>query len=526
LYLKIKSRPVAFLLGLVIFFYLLNGIVYLNAQSETYDEGSFLFYAARFIKGHPERIYPVDNSKLPVIVINLIPRAISQLFHPGLKKTDFGHSDVMTGRYMTLLFSALTILLVFHWSKKLYGEWAGLFSAFLTSICPNLLANAGLVTTDSYSAFTFLIAVYFLWKFSNSRATPDFIWFSVFTALSQLVKQSLTHLYILFPIMVVVYCLVLRPAFRWKKFARLALCFILISWFIINLGFYFRDTFVGMGNYHFTSQTFQHLQHIFPKRMPVPFPKAYITGLDMSKHYDELGGGDDVESTFGKITILGRSANFGSFWYYYFVSLFFKVPLSVMAFILWGLFLVFRHQSFKGFFKNEFFLITPVLYFLLFMSFFYKTQIGIRQIVFIFPFLFILCGGLIRYLNGLYMKISIVTLSVFLVISVMRYWKNYIPYTNEIIGDKKLAYRYVGCSNLQFGQSLNFYAEYLRLHPEVKYAPIVPKAGVFLIELDDYMDVWNLHKYDWISKLEPSGQVAYNGLLITVSQDDLDHLKP
>jgi hypothetical protein len=525
LYLKIKLGPVAILLGLIILFYFLNGIIYLNAQSQTYDEGSFLFYATRFIKGHPERIYPVDNSKLPVIVLNLIPRAVSQLLHPGMKKTDFGHSDVMTGRYMTLLFSVLTILLAFYWSKKLYGEWAGLFSAFLVSICPNMLANAGLVTTDSYSAFALLITIYFLWKFVNSRTTKDFICFSFCISIAQLVKQSLTHLYILFPIILAVCYLIYRPKVQWRKLSRLALYFVLINWFVINLGFYFRDSFQKIGEYHFVSQTFQHIQQCIPKGTPVPFPNAYITGLDMSKHYDELGGGDDMKSTFGKITILGNSSNFGSFWYYYLVSLLFKTPLSIIVFIFWGMFLAFRYQSPAGFFKNEFFLMAPVLYFILYMSFFYKTQIGIRQIIFIFPFLYILCGILIRYLRGLYMKITVLVLSLFLSISTLRYWKNYIPYTNELISDKKLAYRYVGCSNLQFGQSLNFYTDYLQLHPEVKYAPEIPATGTFLIELDDYMDIWNLHKYDWISRIGPTGEVACNGLLITVGKEDLDRLK-
>lgn len=522
---NITFRPVSIILGIIIFFYLLNGIAYLRIQSQTFDEGSFLFYAARFVKGHPERIYPGDNSKLPVTVINLIPRAVSQLFHPGLKKTDYGHSDVMMGRYMTLLFSVMTILLVFRWSKTLYGEWAALFSAFLTSICPNMLANAGLVTSDSYSAFILLITIYFLWKFIHSLALIDFIWFSVCIASAQLVKQSLTHLYILFPIILVTGYAVFRPLIQWRKVAEYALYFILINWFVINLGFYFRESNELIGNYHFVSDTFLHLQRFLPDRMPVPFPKAFITGLDLSKHYDEFGGGDYVKSNFGNITILGESVSRGHIWYYYLVSLLFKTPLSYMFFIFGGLILVFRYRSFDGFFKNEFFLLAPVCYFVFFMSFFYKTQIGIRQIVFIFPFLFILSGALIRYMHGYFMKISVLVLSLFLVFSVMRYWRNYIPYTNELIGDKKMAYRYVGCSNLQFGQSINFYTEYLRLHPEVQYATTRPATGVFLIELDDYMDTWNLHKFDWISQIEPSGQVAFNGLLVTVTKDDLNRLK-
>ena len=521
-----KFSLVSVFLGLIIFFYLVNGIAYLRMQSQTSDEGSFLFYATRFIKGNPERIYQGDNSKLPVSVINLLPRAVEQLLHPGLKKMDNGHRDVMMGRYMTLVFSVLTILLVFRWSKILYGEWAGLFSAFLISVCPNMLANAGLVTSDSYSAFFLLATIYFLWKFVNSRTTMDFIWFSVFIALSQLVKQSLTHLYIFVPIMLAIYYMIIRPRIDRRKMAGLVIYFILINWFLINLGFYFRESNEGIGNYHFVSETFLRLQQFFPARMPIPFPKAFITGLDLSKHYDEIGGGDYVKSNFGNITILGKSVSGGSFWYYYLVSLLYKTPLSILIFIFAGSWVIFKYKKVEVIFKNEFFLFAPVLYYLVFMSFFYKTQIGIRQIAFIFPFLYVLCGALIQYLRGFYLKLSVVVLSLFLVFSIMRYWRNYIPYTNELIADKKMAYRYVGCANLQFDQSKNFYAEYLQLHPEVRYAPTVPATGVFLIELDDYMDIWNLHRYDWISKIKPSGQVACNGLLITVTENDLRTTHP
>src|ERR1700676_2098252 len=132
------------LLLLILLLYLLNGIFYLRAQSLTFDETSHLSYATRLLKGQPERVDQTDNSKMPGSVINLIPRIIGQLLNPRLKKTDYGASDVFAGRYMTLLVSIFSILLVFHWSKELYGNLAGIFSAFLISFCPNMIANAGL----------------------------------------------------------------------------------------------------------------------------------------------------------------------------------------------------------------------------------------------------------------------------------------------------------------------------------------------------------------------------------------------
>jgi hypothetical protein len=99
---QIKNRTV-FILGGIILFYLVNSIWYLQSQSITSDEGSFLNYAIRYLKGHPERITPVtDNSKMPVSIINTIPRIIEQLLNQDLKKVDYGFSDIIMGRYMTL----------------------------------------------------------------------------------------------------------------------------------------------------------------------------------------------------------------------------------------------------------------------------------------------------------------------------------------------------------------------------------------------------------------------------------------
>src|SRR5688572_27149640 len=195
------------LLGLIIIFYFINGIFYLRLQSITADEGTFMSYAIRYLKGQPERITPVtDNSKMPITVINLIPRVTEEIFTRGDKqKADWGFSDTMHGRYVTLAVSIFTILLVFTWSKELYGKWAGLFSAFLMSFCPNSLANAGLVTTDSYAELFLLLSMYLLWKFCRIRTTKHFILFTCAVAASQLVKQSLFHLYVLVPICMLIY---------------------------------------------------------------------------------------------------------------------------------------------------------------------------------------------------------------------------------------------------------------------------------------------------------------------------------
>ncbi len=518
----LSAYSIPILLGLIILFYLFNGISYIHSQSITSDEGSFYNYAVRYLKGQPDRVSPRgDNSKMPVAALNTIPRIVEQVLQPGKQKTDMGVTDMMRGRYITLFFSVLIILLVFIWAGELYGKPAGLFAAFLFSFCPNNMAAATLVTTDSYAVFFLLLSMYFLWKFCTTGQLKAFILLSVVTGLSQLVKQSLFHLYILIPFMITVYFLINRDKQTAGSWLKLAVLFLAINLFIINAGYYFHHSFMRLGDYHFMSRLFQSVQSVFPASLPMPFPKPFVDGLDMAKYYDQIGGGIDQVSSFGKVTILGTSITGGGVWYYYFVSLLFKTPISYLLFLAAALVCLFKFNTKNQFYKNEFFLLLPVIYFLVLMSFFYQTQCGIRHMLFIYPFLFIFSSVIIRYAHSVLAKATIATASLFLTISVLSYFRNYYPYTNELIADKKNAYKYVGAANLDFMHGQLFFNDYLQQHAEVKWVPAKPEAGTFLITVEDYMDIWNRHQFDWINQFKPVGHVAHCGLLIQVTPEDL-----
>lgn len=507
------------MLAVIIIFYLINSLFYLNAQSITSDEGSFLNYAIRYVKGHPERVTPVtDNSKMPVSVLNLIPRIAEQAIHPSLKKTDNGFSDMMMGRYVTLFVSIFSILLVFKWAKEMYGVWSAVFAAFLFSFCPNNLANASLVTTDSYSVLMLLLNMYLLWKFCKTGSTKYFIFLAIAVAVAQVVKQSLFHLYIIIPIVLLIYFIYKKEKINLKRVFSFLLIFVFINWLLINAFFFFNGSNLSLGSYHFMSHLFQSVQQVLPSKLIVPLPKPFVDGLDMAKFYDQVGGGTKGLSSFGKVTILGHEATGGSFWYYYFISLFFKTPITYFLLLTFVLILSARKKT-RTFFENELFLVFPVLYFVVLFSFFYKTQCGLRHIIFIFPLIFIFISSLIGLIKGRMQKYFVIVTSVCLVVSVLVYWGNYYPYTNEFILNKKNAYRYVGAGNLEFLQGKYFAAKYLQQNPQVKFAPKKAENGLFLIDTENYLDVWNLHQYDWIKKYKPVDHVAYSWLLIKV--DDL-----
>jgi hypothetical protein len=513
----LRRHLATILLGSIIIVYLFNGIYYLQQQSITSDEGSFMHYAIRYLKGQPDRVAPVtDNSKMPVSVLNLFPRIANDLIGEKKEMTDGGIHDTMRGRYITLIVSVLTILLVYKWSKELYGTAAGLFSAFLMSVCPNNLASAGLVTTDSYSVLMLLGCMYCLWRFCRVPSVRNLVLVSLLVALAQLVKQSLFHLYVLVPLVMLIYFIFFKRKIKLIKIVLGLFLFALINFFLLNGGYYFHGSFLQIGDYNFKSQLFQNASRLWPETFPVPLPRAFIEGLDMAKYYDQVGGGIDGVSSFGKPTILGEARTGGSFWYYYLVSLFYKTPISYILLFAWALWLSVRRWNGSSFFQKELFLFIPVIYFILVMSFFYKTQCGLRHLIFIYPFIFIFCGSLLPAAISMIKKITLITLSLWLLISVGWYWGNYFPYTNEFVIDKKNAWSKVGAANLEFHQGYYFAEDYLNKHPDVKWAPSEPAPGKFIINTEDYEDVWNRHKFDWIRNYPPTGHVAYNFLLIEV----------
>lgn len=100
--------------------------------------------------------------------------------------------------------------------------------------------------------------------------------------------------------------------------------------------------------------------------------------------------------------------------------------------------------------------------------------------------------------------------------SVYSYSNNYIPYTNEFILDKKFAYKKVGHANLDFGQGYTAAMEYIKEHPDVKFADATPRKGRFLVMTGDYEDKFGEHTYSWLRQYPPVSHVKHAYLLIEV----------
>ena len=68
-------------------------------------------------------------------------------------------------RLMMPLFSIVGGLVVFAWSRRLYGRLGGLLSLALWVFCPNILAHARLITSDVCSTALGVAATYVFWRY-------------------------------------------------------------------------------------------------------------------------------------------------------------------------------------------------------------------------------------------------------------------------------------------------------------------------------------------------------------------------
>lgn len=71
-------------------------------------------------------------------------------------------------RYGSLAFGLLAVVVVFLWTRELYGEGAATASAALIAFSPTMLAHAGLATLDAAAAATGTAAAYGVWRWAVS----------------------------------------------------------------------------------------------------------------------------------------------------------------------------------------------------------------------------------------------------------------------------------------------------------------------------------------------------------------------
>jgi len=480
-----------------------------------------------------------DNSKMPVSAWNAIPCRIGESLGGSFPGGGKGIGRVLchrtSARLMTTLVALVLGVYIHRWSRLLYGPRAGLLSLTLFAFSPNLIAHGRLVTTDLYAATAATVASYHFWRFVELGGARRGLTSAITLGAAQLAKYSMVWLYPIFLATLAVRALVDSGARKgnaisqrlgdWKRWAKPAAGFAVASALTINIGFLWDGVFVPLDDYAFKSDAFLALQRSAGQmgRLPVPLAYPYLEGLDWVKQSDDDG------NTSGNAYLLGETRDkrdprraFGG---YFLIASFFKVPLATQILLAWALVMLARQFSARDFVRRELYLLMPCVVYGIYFNLFLNSQLGIRLFLVVFPFALVLCGRVLAAPAGVGRPrlIAVSGLAVWVVVSVLSYFPHYLSYFNELVWDRKMAYKVLADSNLSWGQDTMYLRDYVREHPDVVVRPRQPMAGRLVVDVNRLTGVFQRRRLAWLrDNFEPVDRIAGSYLVFDVTPDALE----
>ena len=362
-------------------------------------------------------------------------------------------------RGMIVLFSVLAGVVLFIWSRELFGDAAACLTVLLWAFSPTILANAALVTADLGATAFFVLTVYALWKFAQTPSWRRACLFGLCMGLAQLAKYTSL---LLGPLCVVLWFFLRtrNPAVQAASAKR-----VLLQWFtcivltlaIVNAGYLFHGSFSPLGSYNFGSRTLSAMQEklTWLHWFPVPLPREYVQGIDTQRAVME--GQHPV--------FLDGAWSTEGFRSYYLMALWYKLPhVLQLTIVLAALFLC-RPGRKSPMWRTQMFLLAPP-FLLVTLANMMRMQLGMRHVLSAIPFLILFGGQTGRWIDWrrYRWRTAVVTLLAAGTFFSVRYHPHHLAYFNELAGGPRGGYLHLVDSNIDWGQDLGELKQYLDTH--------------------------------------------------------------
>ena len=173
--------------GALIAAFLIQGLSFLWANSQTSDEAVHLAAGYSYLKRGDFRLNPEhpplikEVAALSVLLAYGLPFQPNERLWQAAEEWRIGRDFLyrapvswdrilFAARLPNLLLGALLVALTAWWAARLWGSWAGTLAAALAAFEPNLIANSCLVTTDLGAALFIFLTLYLLWEYSLSAS--------------------------------------------------------------------------------------------------------------------------------------------------------------------------------------------------------------------------------------------------------------------------------------------------------------------------------------------------------------------
>jgi hypothetical protein len=249
-------------------------------------------------------------------------------------------------------------------------------------------------------------------------------------------------------------------------------------------------------------------------------------------------------------TLLGERSNEG-WWYYFGVAFLAKTPAVTVLLLLVTIVFITRHAAWR----DTIYLWLPAL--ALFVAASYsRLNIGYRHILPVIPLIWLLIAASSSQWRQ--RRSFLALLGVLLLIYALGSLgqsPDYLAYFNEFVGGSSQGYRYLGDSNIDWGQDLNQLAEYAELHDDrplsisysgasdpqyygleisslfseegdpLNFSPANPSPGRYAISVNHLQDASLAEPdlFDWFRRQEPVDSLGYSILIYDVSSSDSGH---
>jgi hypothetical protein len=367
---------------------------------------------------------------------------------------------------------------VFSWSRRLYGDRAGLFALILYTFSPNILAHTSLATQDlGLTTFTF-IGAYHFWAYLRGPNASGLLACGAAFAAAVLSKTSGIFL---IPIALIFASIALakgdglgswdrlpmvariEPArVRVRQLVSLTSAFAVIgivSLFVVNSVYVFDGSPgpISTSDAHprayallpvDSALTRALVDRGFETPLPIPAPFLHILRFQFS-----------TVSSGNTLYLAGETSRVG-WWYMMLVALLIKTPIPLLCLLALALYDLAVHRKISD---AEWIILLTVGFFVAAFSYLKQINVGLRYVLPIFPFLHVLASRALR--EGAdrkpIMRGAMALLATWYLVGGLRIYPDYLAYFNEFVGGPRNGYRYLADSNLDWGQDLKGLKEYL-----------------------------------------------------------------
>ncbi len=464
------ARPVAWALCLTLLIGI--GIIRITATyhvfNHTIDEPSHL---ACGMEWWEKGVYTIETKHAPLarISIAFLPymvglRSPQEYRHWEDTYTILsadGHywRNLTLARIGILPYYVIATLVVFFWTKRLYGPIAGLVAAGIFTMIPTVLAHSAVATTDVplMAMFAWALYAFTLWLYQPNWKTAAHL--GVATGLSMAAKFS-TLVFLPSCAVAILVAYYAAGNRNWRTllrtFAIALLCAFLTTWAIYRFSHSTLGAVTGVpdrvaARVFGPSSGMTHVVHRVSYALPIPAPEI-LDGVRFLRHQNEEGARTYL---FGRISETG-------IWYFFIASLAVKTPLAVLVLCVLGS-CVLTARYWRN--RVDWEAITPVLsaVVILVITAPSRLNMGVRYVMPIFVFMSMIAGFGVVFLwqrpkqPGLYRALAVL-LCGWLVVSSALAHPDYLAYFNEFGGSDPS--RLLVISDLDWGQDLTRLAAY------------------------------------------------------------------